>query len=76
MNSDSQMETLVVRITPAWKRELENMKAERAVEGSVISLSEIVRQQLSPWLKERIAHRELIEGNGRLGLVDTEGQMV
>src|ERR1043165_8014635 len=50
---EKHMETLVVRITPAWKRELEIMKAENASRGSIVSLSEIVRQQLSPWMQAR-----------------------
>jgi hypothetical protein len=51
------MESLVIRITPAWKRELEAMKDEKARQGSVVSISEIVRQQLSPWLTAKIEAR-------------------
>ncbi|PTX91965.1 hypothetical protein DB346_23710 [Verrucomicrobia bacterium LW23] len=57
MDVETQLETLVIRINPSWKRELEHIKAERAELGSVVSLSEIVRQQLAPWLQSRIAGR-------------------
>ena len=51
------METLVIRITPAWKRELEAQKQDHAHEGRVVSISEIAREHLGPFLKASIAAR-------------------
>jgi hypothetical protein len=39
-------DTFFIRITPAWKQELEHIKAEHASRGSIASVSEIVRQSM------------------------------
>jgi len=66
MDNTSNMETLIIRISPAWKRELEKIKAQKLAAGSVISLSEIVRQKLAPWMEELINGVEIKDQNGNV----------